>query len=74
MNPKILPHEQPDPSDQIEKSDIGNLIVRSPNPVVNDDLTHLLVGITEFMIHSDKILTITDPSGTLDKYNDLVKE
>jgi len=68
---------------QIEEvgADIGEPDCKITEPfLVNDDLTLTpwLVNITnnnEFMIHSDKILTITDPSGTLvDKYNDLVKE
>jgi hypothetical protein len=48
--------------------------------VVNDDgtLAPWLVSLTNqnsFMIHSDKILTIVEPNGTLvDKYSDLVKE
>ncbi len=68
---------------QIEEvgADIGEPDCKITEPfVVNGDLTLTpwLVDITnsnEFMIHSDKILTITEPSGTLvDKYNDLVKE
>ena len=48
--------------------------------VLNDDLTlqPWLINITTentFMIHSDKILTITDPNSKLkDKYESLVKE
>lgn len=48
--------------------------------VLNDDLTlqPWLIDITTentFMIHSDKILTITDPNSKLkDKYESLVKE
>jgi len=48
--------------------------------IVNDDLTlqPWLINITTentFMIHSDKILTITEPNSKLkDKYESLVKE
>lgn len=48
--------------------------------VLNDDLTlqPWLIDITTkntFMIHSDKILTITEPNSKLkDKYESLVKE
>jgi len=48
--------------------------------VLNDDLTlqPWLINITNentFMIHSDKILTITEPNSKLkDKYESLVKE
>ena len=48
--------------------------------IVNDDLTlsAWLINITTentFMIHSDKILTITEPNSKLkDKYESLVKE
>jgi hypothetical protein len=48
--------------------------------IVNDDLTlsAWLINITTenvFMIHSDKILTITGPNSKLrDKYESLVKE
>lgn len=48
--------------------------------VLNDDLTlqPWLINITTentFMIHSDKILTITEPNSKLkDKYESLVKE
>ena len=48
--------------------------------VMNDDLTlqPWLIDITTentFMIHSDKILTITEPNSKLkDKYESLVKE
>ena len=68
---------------QIEESggDIGEPDCKLTEPfVVNSDLTlsPWLVNITNqntFMVHSDKILTITEPSGTLvDKYSDLVKE
>ena len=84
MNPKILlMMNNQILLTQIEEvgADIGEPDCKITEPfVVNDDLTlsPWLVNITnnnEFMIHSDKILTITDPSGTLvDKYNDLVKE
>ena len=84
MNPKILlMMNNQILLTQIEEvgGDIGEPDCKITEPfVVNDDLTlsPWLVNITnnnEFMIHSDKILTITDPSGTLvDKYNDLVKE
>ena len=68
---------------QIEEAggDIGEPDCRLVEPfVVNDDgtLTPWLVSLTNqnsFMIHSDKILTIVEPNGTLvDKYSDLVKE
>ena len=84
MNPKILVMVNNQILlTQIEEvgADIGEPDCKITEPfVVNDDLTlsPWLVNITnnnEFMIHSDKILTITEPSGTLvDKYNDLVKE
>ena len=84
MNPKILlMMNNQILLTQIEEvgADIGEPDCKITEPfLVNDDLTLTpwLVNITnnnEFMIHSDKILTITDPSGTLvDKYNDLVKE
>lgn len=61
--------------------DIGEPDCKLTEPFVvgeNNTLSPWLVGITNqntFMIHSDKILTIVEPSGTLvDKYNDLVKE
>ena len=68
---------------QIEEAggDIGEPDCRLVEPfVVNDDgtLAPWLVSLTNqnsFMIHSDKILTIVDPNGTLvDKYMDLIKE
>ena len=68
---------------QIEEAggDIGEPDCRLVEPfVVNDDgtLSPWLVSLTNqnsFMIHSDKILTIVEPNGTLvDKYMDLVKE
>ena len=68
---------------QIEEAggDIGEPDCRLIEPfVVNDDgtLSPWLVSLTNqnsFMIHSDKILTIVEPNGTLvDKYMDLVKE
>ena len=69
---------------QIEETggDIGEPDCKLTEPfVVNpSDLTlsPWLVDITNentFMIQSDKILTITEPSGTLvDKYMDLIKE
>jgi len=68
---------------QIEEAggDIGEPDCRLVEPfVVNDDgtLSPWLVSLTNqnsFMIHSDKILTIVEPNGTLvDKYSDLVKE
>ena len=68
---------------QIEEAggDIGEPDCRLIEPfVVNDDgtLSPWLVSLTNqnsFMIHSDKILTIVEPNGTLvDKYSDLVKE
>ena len=84
MNPKILVMMNNQILlTQIEEvgADIGEPDCKITEPfVVNDDqtLSPWLVNITnsnEFMIHSDKILTITEPSGTLvDKYNDLVKE
>lgn len=84
MNPKILlMMNNQILLTQIEEvgADIGEPDCKITEPfLVNDDmtLTPWLVNITnnnEFMIHSDKILTITEPSGTLvDKYNDLVKE
>ena len=84
MNPKILlMMNNQILLTQIEEvgGDIGEPDCKITEPfLVNNDLTLTpwLVNITnnnEFMIHSDKILTITDPSGTLvDKYNDLVKE
>jgi len=84
MNPKILVMMNNQILlTQIEEAggDIGEPDCKLTEPfVVNSDLTLTpwLVDITNqntFMIHSDKILTITEPSGTLvDKYNDLVKE
>lgn len=68
---------------QIEEvgGDMGEPDCKLTEPfVVNDNqtLTPWLVNITNqntFMIHSDKILTIVEPNGTLvDKYTDLVKE
>ena len=68
---------------QIEEAggDIGEPDCRLIEPfLVNDDgtLSPWLVSLTNqnsFMIHSDKILTIVDPNGTLvDKYMDLIKE
>ena len=68
---------------QIEEAggDIGEPDCRLIEPfVVNNDgtLSPWLVSLTNqnsFMIHSDKILTIVEPNGTLvDKYIDLVKE
>lgn len=68
---------------QIEEAggDIGEPDCRLVEPfVVSDDgtLAPWLVSLTNqnsFMIHSDKILTIVEPNGTLvDKYSDLVKE
>jgi hypothetical protein len=61
--------------------DIGDPDCKLTEPfLVNDDgtLSPWLVSFTNqnsFVIHSDKILTIVEPSGTLvDKYTDLVKE
>ena len=68
---------------QIEEvgGDLGEPDCKLTEPfVVNKDgtLSPWLVSLTNqntFMIHSDKILTIVVPNGTLvDKYNDLVKE
>tara|TARA_B100000900_G_scaffold411811_1_gene432269 strand:+ start:145 stop:360 length:216 start_codon:yes stop_codon:yes gene_type:complete len=68
---------------QIEEAggDIGEPDCKLTEPFVvgdNNTLTPWLVDITNqntFMIHSDKVLTIVEPSGTLvDKYNELVKE
>ena len=68
---------------QIEEAggDIGEPDCRLIEPfLVNDDgtLSPWLVSLTNqnsFMIHSDKILTIVEPNGTLvDKYMDLIKE
>jgi len=68
---------------QIEEAggDIGEPDCKLTEPFVvgdNNILTPWLVDITNqntFMIHSDKVLTIVEPSGTLvDKYNELVKE
>jgi hypothetical protein len=68
---------------QIEEAggDIGEPDCRLVEPfVVNGDgtLAPWLVSLTNqnsFMIHTDKILTIVEPNGTLvDKYSDLVKE
>ena len=84
MNPKVLVMQNNlILLTQIEESggDIGEPDCKLTEPfVVNSDLTlsPWLVNITNqntFMVHSDKILTITEPSGTLiDKYSDLVKE
>ena len=84
MNPKILVMMNNQILlTQIEEAggDIGEPDCKLTEPfVVNSDLTLTpwLVNITNqntFMIHSDKVLTITEPSGTLvDKYTDLVKE
>ena len=61
--------------------DIGDPDCKLTEPfLVNDDgtLSPWLVSLTNqnsFVIHSDKILTIVEPNGTLvDKYTDLVKE
>ena len=61
--------------------DIGEPDCKLTEPfLVNSDgtLSPWLVSFTNqnsFVIHSDKILTIVEPSGTLvDKYTDLVKE
>ncbi len=84
MNPKLLVL----PNNlilltQIEEAggDIGEPDCKLTEPFVvgdNNTLTPWLVDITNqntFMIHSDKVLTIVEPSGTLvDKYNELVKE
>ena len=68
---------------QIEEvgGDIGDPDCKLTEPfLVNDDgtLSPWLVSLTNqnsFVIHSDKILTIVEPNGTLvDKYTDLVKE
>ena len=68
---------------QIEEvgGDIGDPDCKLTEPfLVNDDgtLSPWLVSFTNqnsFVIHSDKILTIVEPNGTLvDKYTDLVKE
>lgn len=68
---------------QIEEvdGDIGEPDCRLTEPFLigeNNTLSPWLVGVTNqntFMIHSDKILTIVEPSGTLvDKYTELVKE
>jgi len=84
MNPKILvmPNNLILLS-QIEEvgGDIGEPDCKLIEPfIVNEDgtLSPWLVNITNqnnMVIHSDKVLTIVDPSGTLvDKYNELVKE
>jgi len=68
---------------QIEEvgGDIGDPDCKLIEPfLVNSDgtLSPWLVSLTNqnsFVIHSDKILTIVEPNGTLiDKYSDLVKE
>lgn len=68
---------------QIEEigGDMGEPDCKLTEPFVvgdNQTLSPWLVNITNqntFMIHSDKILTIVEPNGTLvDKYTDLVKE
>ncbi len=68
---------------QIEEvgGDLGEPDCKLTEPfVVSTDstLSPWLVNLTNqntFMIHSDKILTIVEPNGTLvDKYMDLVKE
>ncbi len=68
---------------QIEETggDIGEPDCKLTEPFVigeNNTLSPWLVGVSNqntFMIHSDKILTIVEPSGTLvDKYTELVKE
>jgi hypothetical protein len=68
---------------QIEEvgGDIGDPDCKLTEPfLVNSDgtLSPWLVSLTNqnsFVIHSDKILTIVEPNGTLiDKYSDLVKE
>jgi len=60
---------------------LGNLICKLINPfVVNNDQTlePFLLGYTKqdtFMMSSDKILTLADPTPTLlEKYEDLIKE
>jgi len=67
---------------QIEEvsGDIGEPDCKLIEPFIlheNVTMTPWLVDVTgqnEFMIHSDKILTIADPNGKLtDKYTDLVK-
>ncbi len=84
MNPKLL--VMPNSLillTQIEETggDIGEPDCKLTEPFVvgdNNTLSPWLVDITNqntFMIHSDKVLTIVEPSGTLvDKYNELVKE
>ena len=84
MNPKILVMmNNLILLSQIEEvgGDIGEPDCKLTEPfVVNEDgtLSPWLVNITNqnnMVIHSDKILTIVDPRGTLvDKYNELVKE
>ncbi len=68
---------------QIEEvgADIGQPDCKLVNPFVvdsNKNLTPFLSGLTredEFMISSDKILTLTEPTPTLlEKYEDLIKE
>ena len=68
---------------QIEEigGDIGEPDCKLTEPFLigeNNTLTPWLVGVSNqntFMVHSDKILTIVEPSGTLvDKYTELVKE
>ena len=84
MNPKILVM----PNNLILLSqidevggDIGEPDCKLTEPfVVNEDgtLSPWLVNVTnqnDMVIHSDKILTIVEPTGTLvDKYTELVKE
>lgn len=84
MNPKILvmPNNLILLS-QIEEvgGDIGEPDCKLTEPfIVNEDgtLSPWLVNVTnqnDMVIHSDKILTIVEPTGTLvDKYTELVKE
>jgi hypothetical protein len=84
MNPKILVM----PNNLILLSqidevggDIGEPDCKLTEPfIVNEDgtLSPWLVNVTnqnDMVIHSDKILTIVEPTGTLvDKYTELVKE
>lgn len=81
--PKLLVLENLTLLTQIEEAggDIGEPDCKLTEPfLVREDgtLEPWLVTVTnqsEFMIHSDKILTIVEPNGKLvDKYNDLIKE
>ena len=67
--------------DEVGSADIGQPDCKLTNPFVitgDSTLEQFLIGVTRdeaFMIGSDKILTIAEPTPTLlEKYLDLIKE